>query len=105
MEANGKAIAAAIDTHATCVATGEVVPLPPAGAILKLDVAADGTGIPAVPGRSTSIAGTARFVLTIFYISFEDTPRLNSPACTFRCERFAACSRVANASLGVSVSP
>ncbi len=48
-EADGKAIAAAIDTYAACVATGEVVPLPPAGAIPKLYVAVDGTGIPAVP--------------------------------------------------------
>jgi hypothetical protein len=29
--------------------------------------------------------------------------RLNSPACTCPCERFAAPSRVANASLGVTV--
>ena len=56
-EADGKAIAAAIDTYAACVATGEVVPLPPAGAIPKLYVAVDGTGIPAVPAGHRSQEG------------------------------------------------
>ena len=52
-EADGKAIAAAIDTHAAAIATGEVVPLGLAAPVSKLYVALDGTGIPAVP------AGTA----------------------------------------------
>ena len=57
VEADGKAIAAAIDTYAACVATGEVVPLPPAGAILKLYVAVDGTGIPAMPADTAHRKG------------------------------------------------
>ncbi|MDA8302066.1 MAG: ISKra4 family transposase [Actinomycetota bacterium] len=52
-EADGKAVAAAIDSHAAAVATGEVVPLGPATSVAKLYVAVDGTGVPAVP------AGTA----------------------------------------------
>lgn len=48
-EADGKAVAAAIDTHAAAVATGEVVPLGPATPVDKLYIAVDGTGIPAVP--------------------------------------------------------
>jgi len=42
-EADGKAVAAAIDTHAAAIKTGELVPLTPASPVAKLYVAVDGT--------------------------------------------------------------
>ena len=56
-EADGKAIAAAIDTHAAAVATGEVLPLAPAIPVAKLYLAVDGTGIPAVPAATAGRKG------------------------------------------------
>jgi hypothetical protein len=56
-EADGKAVAAAIDTHAAAVATGEVVPLGPATPVAKLYIAVDGTGIPAVPADTAGRKG------------------------------------------------
>jgi len=56
-EADGKAIAAAIDTHAAAVATGEVVPLGPTTPVAKLYIAVDGTGIPAVPADTAGRKG------------------------------------------------
>lgn len=56
-EADGKAQAAAIDTHAAAVATGEVVPLGPATPVAKLYIAVDGTGIPAVPADTAGRKG------------------------------------------------
>lgn len=56
-EADGKAVAAAIDIHAAAVAAGEVVPLAPATAVAKLYVAVDGTGIPAVPADTAGRTG------------------------------------------------
>ena len=56
-EADGKAVAAAIDTHAGAVVSGEVVPLVPASAVAKLYVAVDGTGIPAVAADTAGRAG------------------------------------------------
>ncbi|MHB8319297.1 MAG: ISKra4 family transposase [Acidimicrobiales bacterium] len=56
-EADGKAVAAAIDTHATAVQSGEVVPLGPATPVAKLYVGVDGTGIPAVPADTAGREG------------------------------------------------
>ena len=56
-EADGRAVAAAIDTHAATVTTGEVVPLGPAAPVAKLYVAVDGTGIPAVPADTAGREG------------------------------------------------
>jgi hypothetical protein len=56
-EGDGKTAAAAIDTHAAAVATGEVVPLGPATPVAKLYVAVDGTGIPAVPADTAGREG------------------------------------------------
>ena len=56
-EADGKAVAAAIDTHAAAVGSGEVLPLGPTGPVAKLYVAVDGTGIPAVPAATAGRKG------------------------------------------------
>jgi len=56
-EADGKAIAAAIDMHAAAVSSGEVVPLGPATPVAKLYIAVDGTGIPAVPADTAHRKG------------------------------------------------
>lgn len=56
-EADGKALAAAIDAHAAGIAAGEVVPLGPATPVAKLYVAVDGTGIPAVPADTAGREG------------------------------------------------
>ena len=56
-EADGKAVAAAIDTHAAGVANGEVMPLGPLTPVAKLYIAVDGTGIPAVPAETAGRKG------------------------------------------------
>ncbi|MHB2024427.1 MAG: hypothetical protein ACYCO3_14055, partial [Mycobacteriales bacterium] len=56
-EADGRAVAAAIDTHAAAVLAGELVPLAPATPVAKLYVAVDGTGIPAVPAETAGRKG------------------------------------------------
>ncbi len=56
-EADGKAVAAAIDTHAAGVASGEVMPLGPLTPVAKLYIAVDGTGIPAVPAETAGRKG------------------------------------------------
>ena len=56
-EADGEAVAAAIDTHAAGVATGEVVPLGPVTPVAKWYRAVDGTGIPAVPADTAGRKG------------------------------------------------
>jgi len=56
-EADGRAVAAAIDTPAAAVAIGEVVPLGPTTPVAKLYVAVDGTGIPAVPADTAGRKG------------------------------------------------
>ena len=56
-EADGKAIAAVIDTHAAAVGSGEVVPFGPTTPLAKLYIAVDGTGIPAVPADTAGRKG------------------------------------------------
>ena len=56
-EADGRALAAAIDTEAAVVLTGELAPLGPATPVAKLYLAVDGTGVPAVPADTDGRAG------------------------------------------------
>jgi len=56
-EADGGALAAAIDTEAAAVLTGELAPLGPATPVAKLYLAVDGTGVPAVPADTDGRAG------------------------------------------------
>lgn len=56
-EADGQAIAAAVDTQAAAVLAGQLVPMGPARPVAKLYVAVDGTGIPAVPAETKGRKG------------------------------------------------
>ncbi|MHB1475694.1 MAG: hypothetical protein ACYCV4_19140 [Dermatophilaceae bacterium] len=56
-EADGKAVAVVINTHAAAVLTGALVPLGPPTPVTTLYVAVDGTGIPAVPADTAGREG------------------------------------------------
>ena len=56
-EADGRALAAAIDTQAAAVLAGQLLPMGPTDPVATLYVAVDGTGIPAVPAETEGRKG------------------------------------------------